>query len=121
MARPESIVFLVLELHHSTAALDQIFVDQVVHLLRSEDGPLLNHFDMPLGVDHLGVHAPEGRIADEIGSVVKEGGVDALAVVPAVLLDEFEGLGLDEAHEAVPLLAFAGRKWQGQERRCKKY
>ena len=110
--RAEGVVLVVFELHHSPAALHQVLVDEVVHLVGREDGALLDDLHVAFGVDHPVVHAPQGGVADEVGAVVHECGVHALAVGAAALFDEFQGLGLDETHQAVPLLPVLGSERQ---------
>ena len=110
--RAKGVVLVVFELHHSPAALHQVLVDEVVHLVGREDGTFLDDLHVAFGVDHLVVHVPQGGIADEVSAVVHEGGVDALAVGAAAFLDEFQGLGLDETNQAVPLLPVLGSERQ---------
>ena len=99
-------MLLVFHLDQGAAGLDEVLVDEVVHLVGGEDGAFLHHPHIAPGVDDAGVHIPEGGIADEIGVVVEEGGVDGLAVVDAEFLYELQGLCLDEAHQTVFLLSF---------------
>ena len=115
----EGVVVLVLELHQRSAGLDEVVVDDVVHLVGGEYGPLLHDAHVAPGVDDAGIHVPEGGVADEVGVVVEEGGVDGLAIVGPALLDEFERLGLDEAHQAVPLLRFVLGRQAGAEQQRK--
>ena len=119
----EGVAVLVFKLHEGSAGLDQIVVDHVIHLVGREDGALLHDAHVAPGVDYAGIHIPEGRIADEVGVVVKEGRVDGLAVVGPALLDEFEGFRLDEAHQTVPLLRFVLGRQAGaeQQRKGRKY
>ena len=111
----EGVVVFVFQLHQSTAGLDEIVVDHVVHLVRGEDGALLHHADVAPGVDYLGIHVPEGRIADKVGVVVEEGRVDGLAVASAALVDQLQALGLDKAHQTVFLLRIVLGREAGAE------
>ena len=100
----------VFQLHHPAAAHDQVVVHEVVHLLAGEDGLVLNDLHVAGGIEHALLDVVEGGVADEVGAVVQEGGVEAAPVRPAVLVQQLYVGGLDKAHEAVFLLFFLGRK-----------
>ena len=114
----EGVVVLVLQLHQCSARLDEVFVDDVVHLVGGEDGALLHHPHVAPGIDNPGIHVPEGRVADEVGVVVEEGGVDGLAEIHPALLYEFKGFGLDEAHQTVLPLSLVLGGQAGAQKEC---
>ena len=99
----ESVVVFILELHQRTTELHKVVIDPVNHLVAGEDRAVLHHPHVPVGIDNSGIHVPQGRVADEVGIIVKERCLYRLAVIDPVFFDELEGFGFDEAHQTVPL------------------
>jgi hypothetical protein len=83
-----------------------------VSLLR---GAVLDDAHVADRVDHVGVHIPERRVAEQVGVVVKETGrADDLAETLPVLFDELGAFGMDENHFLILLLL--GAKGQNGRR-----
>ena len=114
----EGVVVLILQLHQRTASLNQVVVNDIVHLVGGEDGAFLHHPHVPPGIDHSRIHVPEGSVADEICIVVEEGGVDGLTEIHPALLDKFEGFSLYETHQTVLLLSFILGRQAGAQQQC---
>ena len=98
----EGVAILVEEFHQRTAELSTAFVDPVKHLVALEHRLVLDHLDIAVRLDELGIHVPGSGIAQQIGIIVQETGMPLdKPVVHPVLLVLLGPFGLYQTEYAV--------------------
>ena len=114
MACPQCVVVLVPELDHITTELSKIPVYPVYHLLAFQFGAVLNDPHMAYGFYYAGLNIPQGGIAQQIGIVVKKGGITCGSpVCHAVPLHLTQGVSAHKTHKTVLRLFFLGKGGKG--------
>ena len=107
IARAEDVVVFVFQLHQGTPEAGHVVIHHVLQGFTAQLRLVLDNPHVAHGVDNVGVHVPQGGVAQQVGVVVQETGrAYYLAVTLAVLfLNELGALGADQVHFSVVFFA----------------
>ena len=99
IAGTQGVVVLVLELHQITTEASHVVVHHILKRCARKPRAVLDYAHMADGVDNVGVHVPQGRVAEKVGVVMEKARrTHHLSVALAIFLDKLGRLRADEHH-----------------------